>query len=102
MLKKINIKKSYNLIKKIKGCFECHKIKIPEEYKNMNIIWEKKKLLYKKLYNFKNLKKFNLIMNFLTINIKNKFILEISKYLSRVNKIKNIFLVIKSNFIWRW
>lgn len=103
MLKKtINIKKSYNIIKKIKGCFDCHKIKNQKEYKNMNIIWEKKKYLYKKLYNFKNLKKFNSIMNYITINLKNKFLIEISKYLSKLNKFKNIFLIVRDNFIWRW
>lgn len=99
MLKKINIKKSYNIIKKIKGCFNCHKIKNQKKYNNMNIILEKKNFLYKKLYNFKNLKKFNLIMNYITINLKNKFIIEISKYLNKVNKIKNIFLIVKDNFI---
>lgn len=99
--KLIKINKPYNIIKKIKGCFLCHKIKNKKKYQIMNIIGEKKKILYKKLYIFKNLRKFNSIMNNITMNLKNKFLIEISKYLNKISKIRN-FILISDNFIWRW
>lgn len=100
MIKKIKINKSYNIIKKINGCLNCHKIKSENNYKGINIIENKIKKLYNKLHDIKNYKIFNLIMNNILINLKNKYILDISKYFNKIINLKEkIFL---TGHIWRW
>ncbi|ASS47126.1 hypothetical protein CA212_138 [Candidatus Nasuia deltocephalinicola] len=100
MLKKIKIIKPYNIIKKLKGCLNCHKIKSEVNYKDTNLIEIKIKTLYNKMYNIKNFKNFNLIMNNILINLKNKYILEISKYFNKIIKFKEILFI--NEQIWRW
>ncbi|WP_259289784.1 hypothetical protein [Candidatus Nasuia deltocephalinicola] len=80
-MKKIIINKSYNIIKKIKGCLICHKI-IKNKIKNITLINIKKN--YNNIKNFKLNIKYNINMKNITKNIKNKYIIEICKYLKKI------------------
>ncbi|WP_259288749.1 hypothetical protein [Candidatus Nasuia deltocephalinicola] len=85
-MKKLIINKSHNIIKKIKGCFNCHKI-IKNKIKNIISIKIKKN--YNNIKKFKSYIKYNINMNNITKNIKNKYILEVCKYLKNIPNFKN-------------
>ncbi|WP_259292852.1 hypothetical protein [Candidatus Nasuia deltocephalinicola] len=85
-MKKLIINKSHNIIKKIKGCFNCHKI-IKNKIKD--IISVKIKKNYNNIKKFKLYIKYNINMNNITKNIKNKYILEVCKYLKNMPNFKN-------------
>ncbi len=80
-MKKSIINKSYNIIKKIKGCLNCHKI-IKNKIKNITSIKTKKN--YNNIKKFKLNIKYNINMKNITKNIKNKYIIEICKYLKNI------------------
>lgn len=86
-MKKVIINKSYNIIKKIKGCLNCHKI-IKNKIKNIISIKIKKN--YKNIKNFKLNIKYNINMKNITKNIKNKYIIEICKYLKNIPNFQNL------------
>ncbi|WP_259286017.1 hypothetical protein [Candidatus Nasuia deltocephalinicola] len=85
-MKKLIINKSHNIIKKIKCCFNCHKI-IKNKIKNIISIKVKKN--YNNIKKFKIYIKYNINMNNITKNIKNKYIIEICKYLKNIPNFKN-------------
>lgn len=90
-MKKIYLIKSFNIYNKIKFCLKCHNL-----INNLNIypkILNNLNLNYKNLKNFKLLKRYNLNMNLIIINLKNNYIIEILKYFSLFPFLKNkIFL----------
>ncbi len=85
-MKKLIINKSHNIIKKIKGCFNCHKI-IKNKIKKIISIKIKKN--YNNIKKFKLYIKYNINMNNITKNIKNKYIVELCKYLKNIPNFKN-------------
>ncbi|ALP69968.1 hypothetical protein ASU29_037 [Candidatus Nasuia deltocephalinicola] len=87
-LKILQLSKSNNIIKKIKECIKCHKFnknKVKNLLKNL-------KINYKNILSFKIKSRYNVNMNKISENLKNKYILEICKYLKIFKNFKKFFI----------